>query len=1172
MDKTLSVQTGHQVRSGFALLGEDDTLAFAGGAMPELTEAWGGLRSWWSRISGRIPPFPVTLCPTCGLGQQLGSVEVSLAMPVGDPGTRRRVFVIEFSGHPHLFKADTRDTLILVRDVTLERLHTETIQHDIQQYESICSFTEDVYYRMDPRGQLEFISPSSIKLLGLTPADIKSRGLENLCVSADHFQELFEVLEKTDHISDFGLVLICNKGHQVPVSMTAKVVRDQEGRKIAVEGVLRDITERERMDSILAEKTRFFQDSLSRLEQMQTGLNAHNLVIVTNPDGIILRVNQKTCEVSFYVAEELVGKTPKIFDSGHQPKSFFQEMWRTISQSQIWRGELRCRNKNGGIFWLDCTIIPFLTESGRPFQHMMVATDISRRILENERVQGSRDFLQHVFHCMGEGVYALDKEARLILMNREAEKLLGWKEEELVNKFIHEVIHSRKPDGSKFRSEDCPVHQGILGRPFRRDDDHFIKKDNTFLPVSHVTSPLKRQDEILGAICVFRDHTLTRQAQYSLEQHRKEAMESSRMKSVFLANMSHEIRTPMNAIVGMNDLLMDTPLNSEQYEFASIVRESSKSLLALINDILDFSKIEAGKIDIEEIDFSPVTVIEGSAELMAGQTGQKGLVLETFVSPKIPQTLRGDPGRLRQMLLNLISNAVKFTERGAITVKARMETDSPDRAVVRFMVEDTGIGLSKQGRDRLFEPFIQADGDTTRKYGGTGLGLAISKRLTELMSGTIGVESEEGKGSTFWIRIPFKLSDPEAMGKAGQLNLAPLRGARAVVISELATDQEFLKEYFSSWGIRVNLRKNWSEGLAAIRQEMTHETPLDFIIVSSRLSDLDPRSIPHQLAGENFSSLPHLIGLLHGDDREFKVALLDAGFESVMSKPVRKTDWVDELVELRNPSASKPRVLALVDSDHTEKHQDEPDTQEEIESGKLILLAEDNIVNQKVTLLQLKKLGYAAHAVTNGKDAVEAVTRAPYALILMDCQMPVMDGFEATHAIRRLDRSNSSHVPIIAMTANAMKGDRERCLNAGMDDYMSKPVSPSTLREKLKFWIPKGPQAAPPIDINQLRQLMGPDDTMIGELLQDFLPSASALIVRLREASRSKSVVALTEAAEELREASSNMGANSLAQLSRMAENAAQVPDWAKVMETTNRIERSFRKVEAFIKNFQVRT
>ncbi|MBF0146932.1 MAG: PAS domain S-box protein [Magnetococcales bacterium] len=1164
----MSVQIGYQSRSGFALLSEDDSLAFAGGAMPELTEAWGGLQSWWGKISNRIPPFPVTLCPTCGLGQQLGSIEVSLAIPKGDPDTKRRVFAIEFSGHPHLFKEETRDTLILVRDITLERLHTESIQRDIQQYESICNFIEDVYYRMDTRGHLEFISPSCVKLLGMSPADIKSRGLENICASSDYFQELLEILDKTDSVSDFGLVLTCNKGRQVPVSMTAKVVRNKKGRKIAVEGILRDITERERMDSLMAEKTRTFQESLSRLEQLQTGLNAHNVVLVTQPDGIITRVNPKACELSLYTAEELIGKTPKILDSGFQPKSFFQELWRTISQGKIWHGEMRNRNKNGGIFWLDCTIIPYLTESGRPFQYIMFGTDITHRILEHERALASRDFLQQVFQCMGEGVYAMDKEARLILMNREAEKLLGWKEEELVNRFVHEIIHSRKPDGTQLRSEDCPVHQGLLGRPFRRDDDHFIKRDNTFLPVSHVTSPLKKMDEVIGAICVFRDHTLTRQAQFSLEQHRKEAMESSRMKSVFLANMSHEIRTPMNAIVGMNDLLMDTPLNGEQYEFASIVRESSKSLLALINDILDFSKIEAGKIDIEEIDFSPVTVVEGSAELMAGQTGQKGLVLETFISPKIPQTLRGDPGRLRQMLLNLISNAVKFTEKGNITVKARMETDSPDRAVVRFMVEDTGIGLSKQGRDRLFEPFIQADGDTTRKYGGTGLGLAISKRLTELMSGTIGVESEEGKGSTFWIRIPFKLSDPEAMGKTGQLNLAPLRGARAVVISDIATDQEFLKEYFSSWGIRVTLRGTWDEGLQAIRQEMSQETPLDFIIVSSRLTDIDPRSIPHQLAAEQFATTPHLIGLLHGDDREFKVSLLDAGFESVMSKPVRKSDWVDELVELRNPSAAKPRILAVADNEPAEKHTDEPDTQEEIESGKLILLAEDNIVNQKVTLLQLKKLGYAAHAVTNGKDAVEAVMRAPYALILMDCQMPVMDGFEATHAIRRLDRSNSGHIPIIAMTANAMKGDRERCLNSGMDDYMSKPVSPSTLREKLKFWIPKGPQVAPAVDINQLRQLMGPNDAAIRELLQEFLPSATALIARLREASRSKSVAALTEAAEELREASSNMGANTLAQLSRMAENAAQVPDWAKVMETTNRLERSFRKVESFIKGF----
>ncbi|MBF0140314.1 MAG: PAS domain S-box protein [Magnetococcales bacterium] len=1170
MDKALTVQMGYQVRSGFALLSEDDTLSFAGGAMYEITDAWGGLKAWWSKVGRSIPPFPVTLCPHCGLGQQLGSVEVSLAMPEGDANTKRRVFSIEFSGHPHLFTAETNDTLVLVRDITLERLHADTVQNNLRQYEAICQMMDDVYYRMTLQGRMEFVSPSCSKLMGMTPVDIKSRGLESVCVSGEDFREFLSILQTNDELNDFSLVLRCPKGIQIPVAISGKVVTDALGRKVAIEGILRDITERERLDSLMAEKNRAFQESLLRLQQLQLGLDAHNLVITTRPDATITQVNTKVCELTLYAMEELIGKTPKIFDANTLPRSHYQEMSRCLAQGRVWKGELSGRNKNGGLFWLDCTITPFMNESGRPYQHVMVASDISHLVREREQILASRDFLQQIFHCMGEGVYAMDKQARLILMNREAEKLLGWKEEELINRFVHEIIHARKPDGSPLKGEDCPIHQGLLGRPFRRDDDHFIKRDNSFLPVSHVTSPLRRGgDDVVGAVCVFRDHTLTRQTQSSLEQHRREAMESSRMKSVFLANMSHEIRTPMNAIVGMNDLLLDTPLNSEQHEFASIVRESSKSLLALINDILDFSKIEAGKIDIEEIDFSPVTVVEGSAELMAGQTSQKGLVLETFISPKIPQTLRGDPGRLRQMLLNLISNAIKFTEKGAVTVKARMETDSPDRAVVRFMVEDTGIGLSKQGRDRLFEPFIQADGDTTRKYGGTGLGLAISKRLTELMSGTIGVDSEEGKGSTFWIRIPFKLSDPEAMGKAGQLNLTPLRGSRAVIVSDVATDQEFLKEYFSSWGIRVVVCRTWEEALPVIRMEMAQETPLDFIVVSSRLADLDPRSVPHQLAQENFPVLPHLIGLLQGNDRELKVALLDVGYESVLSKPVRKSDWVDELSELRNPSSvARSRVIAVAEVEPTEKHPEEPELHEDVESGKLILLAEDNLVNQKVTLLQLKKLGYTAHAVANGKDAVEAVTRAPYALILMDCQMPVMDGFEATHAIRRLDRSNSGHVPIIAMTANAMKGDRERCLNAGMDDYMSKPVSPNTLREKLKFWVPKGPQVAPPVDLAHLRQMVGPNDAMIRDLLLDFLTSANTLLVRLREASRSKSVAALSEAAEELREASSNMGANSLAQLARIAENAAQVPDWARVMETVNRMERSFRKVETFIKQF----
>ncbi|MBF0379947.1 MAG: PAS domain S-box protein [Magnetococcales bacterium] len=1157
-------------KTGFALWQEDGSLSHVSGALPTLTAFWPSPDAWWADVQKNITPPPPTQCPVCDRGRRVGILKVSLVYPKAPRKTPPLLFEIEFFGHPHDWIDDSYGELIFVRDITKEHQETKLVHKNIQQYESICSFIEDVYYRIDLKGRIKFISPSCEKLLRYSPDELLGKSMGDICVSPAYLRELLTILKKTDSVTDFDLVLQCKHSNHVPISLTAQVVYDENGKQVGVEGIFSDITEREQLDTLLVERTRQFQESMAKLEFQKKAIDEHHLITVINQDGVIAYVNDRVVELSQYSKEELIGRNLEIFSSGHHPKSFVKEMWRTIRNGKTWKGEVKNRKKNGEFYWVDESITPFLTSSGQPFQYISTATDISEQISSIARLEDNRKFLHSIVDALGDGIYVLDLQGQLLSLNKEGEELLGFKESELLHTNFHKAVHHTRRDGTPFKTSDCTIHQSLLGRSFRKEEDYFIRKDGSFLPISLVTSPLMDGQDIIGSAAIFRDNSQREKQRIELEETCAAALESSRLKSEFLANMSHEIRTPMSAIVGMNDLLMDTNLSDEQFGFSQIIKESSISLLALINDILDFSKIEAGKIDIEEIDFSPVTVVEGAAELMAGLAYEKELSLLTFIDPRLPNILKGDPGRLRQMLLNLINNALKFTEDGEVVVRATIESESDDDVTVLFSVSDTGVGVSKKGRKSLFEPFTQAD-NNTMKQGGTGLGLAITKRLTELMNGKIGIESEEGRGSTFWFQVPFKCSSITKKRDSSSLNIAPLRKRKVLTVIENKTDQEVLKQYFQSWGIEVQRCSSWEKGVAAIRIANLKRKPFDIVVLTTELSDEHAEfiDIPGFLEEEKILNNTHLIALMERDDKEQRELLLESGYGATITKPVLQSEWVETMVELLDPQAIQPKVEAIANSAEVENQKViDPDSYDALEDGKLLLLVEDNLINQKVTLLQLKKLGYAAHTVVNGKEAVEAIDQLPYALILMDCQMPIMDGFEATHAIRNLEKVNSRHTPIIAMTANAMKGDREKCLNAGMDDYLSKPVDPENLLKKLRYWIPKGYGEQAPIDINQLRQLFGNDDGMIRELLQHFIPSSEELLGRLWEANQNQQAEELTQAAIELREACTNLGAANMAQLARNAERAVEKNDWKMAQETMDALNSAFDKVENFVAEF----
>jgi len=843
---------------------------------------------------------------------------------------------------------------------------------------------------------------------------------------------------------------------------------------------------------------------------------------------------------------------------------------RLKSEKSLTNYEMRFRRKNGDSAWamLNLSLVEDDSGAGRAIEGTFV--DITERKRAEEALHESEQRYRLLFERNLAGVFRYTAEGRVADANDAYAHILGYPSGKELMGLCRTGLFFDASDAAGIwaRLQEKKALTDLEVRLKRKDGNAVWVLEN----VSWVGSEAGTAPLVEGT-CI----DITERKRAAEEMRRaKEAAESANLaKSQFLANMSHEIRTPMNGVIGVAGLLLDTQLTPEQRQYAEIVRSSGQALLAVINDILDFAKIEARKLTLDTADFDLRTVLEDAAAVLAIKASEKGLELTCELEPGTPSLLRGDCGRVRQVLVNLLGNAVKFTAQGEVAIRVRSEAEGERTATLRFTVSDTGIGFRQDRASALFEPFVQADGSSTRRYGGTGLGLTISKQLVEMMGGQIGAESDEGRGSKFWFTAVFeKQQRPRAPVTGVQPSLL---GAKVLVVDDSATNQSLVRSILSSWGCRPEEAGDGNSALAILRQAAEGADPFQIALLDMSLPGMDGEELGRRIAADPQLKQTALV-LMTGFGRHSDLArLLALGFSGHVIKPIWERTLREALLALR----AKGNGAAIF----FEPLAQSPSTVRANRQAR-ILLAEDNLTNQEVGVAMLKKLGYSADLVANGAAALEALRKADYDVVLMDCEMPEMDGYEATKRIRD-QRAGTRHpgIPIIALTADAMTGDRDKCLQAGMSDYIAKPVELRTLADVLEKWLntpahadaadsPAGESPANTEAVSHqtvfnhedlLARLMG-DEGLAGKVIAGFLDDAPRQLRSLKKMLEEGDTDGARRQAHTLKGAAATISAETLRALCSEAQDAATAGELSRALALLPRLQEQLELLRTALK------
>jgi len=1087
-----------------------------------------------------------------------------------------------------------------------ERVQRELLQ-ERTLLETLLDQSPDHIYFKDTASRFTRISGTMATSLGLADPTLAIGKTDFDFFLVEQAQSAFdderEIMRSGQPVVDLEERETWPDGRETWASTTKLVRTDHDGRVVGTFGVSRDITERKHHAAALEASERRLRTAL---DTMLDGVTIQSAVRDDGGRIVDFRIDYANSAIG------LIDGTAGSLQAG-----------RTLL-------ELFPAHRTNGLFDAYANLV----ETGVPFQsaafhyvdadadggpldqvldlraarlgdgYVLSVRDVTEQRRADEAMVEQRALLEALMDNTPDHIYFKDADSRFTLISKATAESFGLRDASEVVGMTDFDFFTEEHARPAFEDEQAIIRTGV---PVVDREERETRRDGRETWAS--TTKLVRTDpegRIVGTFGISRDITARKRAEQELQdlnaalegamaravELAAEAEMANQAKSEFLANMSHEIRTPMNGVIGMIGLLLDTELDKDQRHYAETVRQSGESLLDLLNDILDFSKIEAGGVELETLDFDLRALFDDFAAMPAVRAHDKGLEFICAVAPNVPAYLSGDPGRLRQVLLNLVGNALKFTHRGEISVRAALVAETEADVLVRFSVKDTGIGIAPDKQARVFEKFTQADASTTRRYGGTGLGLAISKRLVELMGGEIGLLSDEGRGSEFWFTLRL---GKQAESAHPTVPAHDLRGAHILVVDDNATNREVLSAQLHGWGARPDEATDGPSALLALARARDAGDPFAAAILDMRMPDMDGRDVARAIRADESLAVTHLVLLTsigqRGDAREME----EIGFSAYLMKPARESDLFDSL----------STILAGSTVSRAAKHIVTRHAIREMRRGALrILLAEDNVTNQQVALGILRKLGLRADAVGDGFEAIRSLETIPYGLVLMDVQMPEMDGFEATRRIRDPRSAVLDHaVPIVAMTAHAMQGDRERCLEAGMNDYVTKPIAPEALAAAVDRWLPREetalaapapvarPPAAPPApapvtppppaapveaagpntpvfdSAGMMDRLMG-DSDLARIVVDGFLEDAPRLIATLRTALDAGDAVAAIRGAHTIRGASATVGGEALRAVAWEMEKAGVAGDLAAVAARLPELESELARLREAMDRF----
>ncbi|HEY9077846.1 MAG TPA: response regulator [Anaerolineaceae bacterium] len=789
--------------------------------------------------------------------------------------------------------------------------------------------------------------------------------------------------------------------------------------------------------------------------------------------------------------------------------------------------------------------------------------DVTLRKQAQIEMRRQKQFFEALFRNSPVAIVVLDQTQKIVSCNPAFESLFGYRLQEVFGSDLDDLVST-----PEWKEQAVGFTRQVAEGGTVHDFAQRRRKDGSLIDVEIAGVPVVISGERLGALAMYHDVT-------ELVQARMAAEAADRAKSEFLANMSHEIRTPMNGVIGMLELALDTSLNSEQRDYLNTARESADALLSLLNDILDYSKIEAGHLDLEKIEFDLRSTVEGVASTLAPRAELKNLEMVSLITHDVPLRLKGDPNRLRQVLVNLVGNAIKFTQRGEVVIRVTSLPAKDERSLLKFSVSDTGIGIPKDRLTAIFNRFTQVDSSTTRKYGGTGLGLTISKQLVEMMGGSISVESEVNQGTTFSFIIPFERgTEPVLQPEPDEIDLKDLH---VLVVDDNATNRMVLSRMLEIFKCRPTTIERGEEAVDVLRAAKNIGDPYQLILLDMQMPEMDGEATLMRIKADPIAAMPPVIILTSMGQRGDAARLEALGCSGYLVKPVKQMQLFDAIQVVLGSRKTETQEKTGLVTRHT--------ISEQKRSSMRILLAEDNPINQKLAVTLLQKAGYPVDVVDNGRQATEAIKKRRYNLVFMDVQMPEMDGLEATRLIREIEGTRA-HTPIIAMTAHAMKGDRELCMAAGMDGYLSKPLEPEdvfTTIERLALQYPSKtgplgleeraikkdetvlePESLPPIDLEKALPRFGGDMDFFLEMLGEFLPQLEERYHALVAACDQLDAETVFRTAHNLKGLSANFNATFLYNISYELETQGRNGDLSNAAELIGKIASGIPPVQRF--------